>query len=106
MALISMKIPDENEISEPNEYGYGLCIRLNPGQVKALGITELPKAGSAMMITASAIANRVTEEADDDQAENEIYLELQITDMELKPSKSVSENNASAATLLYGGDSD
>ena len=106
MALISMKIPDENEISEPNEYGYGLCIRLNPGQVKALGITELPKAGSAMMITASAIANRVTEEADDDQAENEIYLELQITDMELKPSKSVSENNASAATLLYGADSD
>ena len=106
MSLISMKIADENKLSEPNEYGYGLCIRLNPGQVKALGITELPKAGSAMMITASAIANRVTEEADDDQAENEIYLELQITDMELKPTKSASEKDSSAATMLYGGDSD
>jgi hypothetical protein len=102
MALISMKIADEYEMSEPNEYGYGLCIRLNPGQVKALGITELPKAGSAMMITARAIANRVTEEADEGQAENEIYLELQITDMELKSTQSASENDSSAATLLYG----
>lgn len=103
MALVSMAIPEENEAIESNSYGYGLCIRLNPGQCEALGITTPPKAGTPMKLTARAIAKRVTEEADEGEGETEVYLELQITDMEIGDA---SRSQSESATMLYGGDAD
>lgn len=106
MALVSMKTGNEDneyaEISE-NPYGYGLCLRLNPEQCKALGIDTPPKAGTAMMLMAKSIVARSTEEADIEEEgeapETEVYLELQITDLEVR---AASDGTASAATVLYG----
>ena len=103
MALVNMAIPDEApESYEQNPYGYGLCIRLNPNQSAALGIMTPPAAGTKMSIHAIAVATRVTEEADleegSEASEKEVYLELQITDMEL--SNSSTKDNA--ASMLYG----
>jgi hypothetical protein len=97
MALVSMKQEKEmgTEI-EDNPYGYGLCIRLSPEQCTALGITTPPPAGSVMMLTARAEAKRVTEEAEEDG--NEIYLELQITDMELQ---GMQTDPLDAARVIY-----
>ena len=106
MALVNMAIADEApESYEDNPYGYGLCIRLNPNQSAALGISTPPPAGTKMMIHAMAVATRVTEEADLEEgggsAEKEVYLELQITDMQIDAPGNTSAKE-DAATMLYG----
>lgn len=98
--LVSMKIKDEGpETYEDNPYGYGLCLRLNPGQCEALGIRTPPVAGTAMTLMARAVAKRVTEEAEEGKEKNEVYLELQVTDMEVS---SASNSGPSAVSMLYG----
>ena len=99
MALINMALPDEGpEAYETSPYGYGLCVRLNPKQCEALGITAGMPAGSKMMMTAAVVATRVTEEVDAGEEEKEVYLELQITDMSLTSPSSASKS----ASMLYG----
>jgi len=102
MALVSMKMEQENELEmETNEYGYGLCIRLEPEQCAALGITTLPKAGSTITLSAKTTVKRVTEEAgepEEGDTGNEVYLELQITDMEIQNGATTNET---AASVLY-----
>ena len=98
-----MAIPDEGpEAYEENPYGYGLCIRLNPKQCEALGILNPPTAGMQMMMTAAVVATRVTQEVDAGEEEKEVYLELQITDMNL----STPSSSSKSASMLYGGDND
>jgi hypothetical protein len=100
-----MKSPpdDGNDVmSLSNKYGYGLRIRLNDDQCEALGITTPPVAGSKMNISAVAFVASATQSVEDDgdDSGNDVYLELQITDMELSTSKGVEPS-----TMLYGSGS-
>jgi hypothetical protein len=103
--MVSMKTPpdDSNEATaSSNQYGYGLRIRLNDDQCEALGITTPPAAGSKMNINAVAFVASATQSVEDDgdDAGNDVYLELQITDMELSTAKGVEPS-----TMLYGSGS-
>jgi hypothetical protein len=70
---------------EPNPYGDGLRIQLNDDQCEALGITTPPAAGTKVSISAAAFVCRATQatEQDGDDSGVDVFLELQITDMEL-----------------------
>ena len=103
MSLINMAIPDEGpEEYEPHLYGHGLCIRLNPKQCAALGITAPPEAGRVFSLKAMATATCVTQEVDLGEEDKEVYLEMQITDLEIGKASNV----ANASSMLYGPDTD
>jgi hypothetical protein len=72
---------------EPNPYGDGLRIRLNDDQCEALGITTPPAAGTKVSISAAAFVCSATQttEQDGDDSGVDVFLELQITDMEISP---------------------
>lgn len=101
MPMVSMKT-DETQVEayEANPYGYGLRIRLNDDQCEALGITTPPAAGSKLQITALAFVASATQstEQDGDDTGADVYLELQITDMELGQAE-----RPNPASVLYGG---
>jgi hypothetical protein len=103
MALINL-----SAVKDDDDYGmscgpdiYGLCISLNDAQCAALGITKPPRAGAIMGLNAVAVVRRVTEEIDQaGESDKEVYLQFQITHMELKdPPKGLN-----TAKALYGGD--
>lgn len=103
MALVSMKTDDTGcEPCSPNPYGYGLCIRLNEDQCEALGIKTPPAAGARLTVTAAAFVRSATQtvEADGDDAGPDVYLELQITDMELSAARSQSGAESLYPTML------
>ena len=86
MSLVSMKTEDSYcEPCEPNPYGYGLRIRLNDDQCEALGIKTPPAAGTKLMLSAAAFVCEATQrvESDGDDKGPDVFLELQITDMEM-----------------------
>jgi hypothetical protein len=90
MALVSMKTDGDSgccAVSEANPYGYGLRIRLNNDQCEALGIKTPPAAGNKLRIGAVAFVASATQsvEQDGDDAGADVFLELQITDMEVTP---------------------
>ena len=100
MALVSMKTDDSYcEPCEPNPYGYGLRIRLNDDQCEALGITTPPAAGTKVMVTAAAFVCEATQrvESDGEDKGPDVFLELQITDMELGAAATQTD-----ARSLYG----
>lgn len=102
MDLVSMKTDDAGGMSDacaPNPYGYGLCLRLNDDQCEALGIKAPLAAGSTVMVTARAVVTQATSrvEADGDDAGPDISLELQITDMAIKPGGARSSGEIAAA---------
>jgi hypothetical protein len=88
MALVSMK-SEEGMSPEPmkeNPYGHGLRICLNDDQCKALGIMSPLPAGKVVGLRAVAMVTRSTEEVEmeeEGEAESEVYLDLQITDLEI-----------------------
>ncbi len=104
MGMISMKLSKDSD--EVSPYGCGLCLRLNEEQVEALGLDKHPPApGSKVSLRAIATVRRVTQEADPDEAEEQgedadidVALELQITEME------VSQQGRPAASVLYGSE--
>lgn len=105
MSLKNMAVQNnDDEVMEAqnNPYGYGLCIRLNPKQCEVLGISTPPEAGTVLSIKAMATATTVTQEVDIGEDDKEVYLELQITDMEI----SNASNASKSASMLYGADSD
>lgn len=92
MAMVSMKTDDSGvDCCTPNPYGYGLRIRLNDDQCEALGITTPPTAGSKVSINAVAFVAEATQrtEEDGDDKGPDVCIELQITDMEVTPSRGV-----------------
>lgn len=100
MDLVSMKSDDSGMADcAPNPYGYGLRLSLNDDQCEALGIKTPLAAGAVVTIQARAVVTRATQsmEADNDDKGPDVSLELQITDMALKPggARSVSEMAAS-----------
>jgi hypothetical protein len=105
MTLKNMAVQNnDDEVAEMqnNPYGYGLCIRLNPKQCEVLGITTPPEAGTVLSLRAMATATAVTQEADVGEDDKEVYLELQITDLEI----GTASNAAKSASMLYGADTD
>lgn len=72
-------------LSDQDRYPYGTRLDLNKDSLDKLGIKELPAVGTTMMIEAkvTVIATRQTAREDDTTRS----LELQITDMDVKPGK-------------------
>lgn len=99
MALVNMKsIPEKlNEccmVDEP-EYPYGLRIELRNDSLAKLGITELPKVGSRMTLT--AIVEVCGTSTCESRSGEDLSLDLQITDMSLG-----TDEKKDAASILYG----
>lgn len=112
MAMIDMQL-DRKEAQEEScmtspelpKYPYGLCIYLDDETLEKLGLTQLPKVGSTMQLTAmvrvtGTRSNEIqTEKEPGESAENtSSSVDLQITAMELGSS----QNTQSTASLLYG----
>ena len=104
MALKNMAVPNvADDLAEmANPYGFGLLIRLNPEQCDILGLKSPPVAGTMMSIKAMACTTSVTQEVDAGESEKELYLELQITDLELTHASNASKS----ASMLYGDDAE
>jgi hypothetical protein len=94
--MISMKLTpaeakSETMLGEPAEsdlpkYPYGLTICLCDDELAKLGITEIPKVGSVMQLTALVEVCSVSQYENQEGADSN--LSLQITDMELAASNS------------------
>lgn len=82
---------------EPQEYPYGVSIDINEEVMEKLGMTEIPKVGAKITITAKAEVTSAR------QVEGKEYSDsgfcLQITDLELG-----SGLKKSAAQSLYGSE--
>ena len=104
MALISLKQKGDAEYAQPveNPYGYGTEIRLDGEQCEALGITSIMNAGQMVTIQAKGVVTRASEEieASDDSGGKDIYLCIQLTDIEVR--QNGEPNSAKAASMLYG----
>ena len=107
MAMTSLKY-EEDEYSTPvrEAYGYGTEIRLNGEQCEKLGISEPMRAGQKVVIQAMGFVRSATEELEssDDSGGKDVYLCIQLTDLDL--SAEGSPDARGAATMLYGGDAD
>lgn len=91
-----------------SDYPYGLRMTLHEEQLKALGFSELPKAGTAIHLEAMACVTRsATEDPDADGDVDYVCVELQLTqlgaeiDGEPEPENKVERRQKSAAKL-YG----
>lgn len=88
----------ESDPSDAPKYPYGLRICLDDDSLMKLKIQELPKVGSSMMMLAKvevcSARSYATMVGGTDNS-----IELQITDMELRP-----EGKKSAQSALYGGE--
>jgi Major coat protein-like len=101
MMLPKQKMDDKQEMGagmpmdmSEEKYPYGLCISLDEEQIKALGMTDLPKAGAGMTVLAKCTVKCVRSEEVKDGMER--HVELQITDM------GIEDANASIADRMYG----
>lgn len=95
MDMISMaRKPEEAKENDviccggDSKYPYGLQISLEEDQLKALGVSEMPKAGSELTLTVKV---KVTGCREDEKADGEIErcLSMQITDMASLQKKSM-----------------
>ena len=71
-----------------NEYPWGLRINLENDEIKKLGIDENASAGEFMIVAKAVVTNhtrRTSQKTLMSAPEFETYMELQITDMEMKP---------------------
>lgn len=114
MALIDMQL-DRKEAQEeagasPSDnlpkYPYGLCIYLDDETLEKLGLTQLPKVGTTLQLTAMVKVTGTrsheiqTEKESGEPDENtSSSVDMQITAMEL----SAGQTQQSAASMLYGG---
>ena len=98
MKLISTKIdPAEelNEISSPNEYGYGLCIELDADILEKLGLTDkLLEIGTEVNISGLGKVVRSSQSASEGSDDYQC-ISIQITDIGVEKSKTASQK-------LYG----
>lgn len=65
------------------DYPYGLCIHLDKDELDKLGIKDLPKIGTEMMIHAMVKVTRVSQSAAE-HSEEYTSVDLQITDIGLE----------------------
>jgi hypothetical protein len=65
------------------DYPYGLCLRMDKDELDKLGIKDLPKVGTKMMMMAKVKVTRVSQSAAEG-ADDETNVEYQITDIGLE----------------------
>lgn len=101
--MINMKMSKEEAQEEvaptaadAPEYPYGLTICLDEESMAKLGLTELPKVGTPMQITA-LVTVCSTSQYSTQGGEDEKNLSLQITDMEIAGAP-----RPDTASVLYG----
>lgn len=91
MKLVSMKRTDEQQHADPvccpgeqdmPDYPYGTRINLNDPELNALGLADLPPAGSPLKLAAVGIVMGVREEQVDGKLHRS--LEIQITELGLQ----------------------
>lgn len=107
MTLDKSEAQDEAGVSPClPKYPYGLCIYLDDETLEKLGLTQLPRVGSTMTLTAQVRVTGTrsnetqTEKESGEHDENtSSSVDLQITAMELSGAKATQ----SAASMLYGG---
>lgn len=89
------------ECCDDAKYPYGTQISLGPDQLAALGIKDLPKVGTVIMLQAQAkvVACRSEE---DKNGEADQSCSLQITDLGIEGSKGMSD--AQKAAVIYKGE--
>lgn len=68
------------------DYPYGLCIHLDKDELDKLGIKDLPKIGTEMMIEAKVKVTRISQSAAESADGSDEYtsVDLQITDIGLE----------------------
>lgn len=78
------------------EYPYGLCIDLNTEALERLGFDTLPAVGTVVEVVARATVQSVSSRDDGNSPSRNVS--LQITDMDVQPSRS----DADLAQRMYG----
>lgn len=99
MELKSMKVVDKENsqvLIEKSSYPYGLCIRLEGPQLEALGLSNLPAVGSALMLEAKASVVSVTSK------DGHKCVELQLTDIGLESEKEEAKEEAQEGKVVEG----
>ena len=93
--MVSMKMESEAmcEPCPPEAYPYGLRICLNDKACEALGILGPVKAGTKLSVRALTTVVMCREETEVEEPKSEIYLDLQITDMEIAAPNSMYPNS-------------
>ena len=80
MALVNLDVADDDSGSGayPSDHAVSQapCIYLTAAQVKALGITEPPRAGTRMSIQGQCIVESATESIDGDMDDPDVRLSL------------------------------
>lgn len=105
LALTPDQAKEEYDINaEQPKYPYGTSLYIDEDIMAKLGMTELPKVGSQIKISAMATVTSVSQrqEANGETCQN---VELQITDMELGAPQQT-KTDLERANMLYGGDAD
>lgn len=99
MAMVDLNIADDDTPSYEGQITQAPCLYLTAAQAKALGITEPPRAGVIMSMTAQVMVERVSESIDGDMDDPDITLTLCVTHAELGAPAASRE----AASAIYGG---
>ncbi len=97
MSMVNMKRDNDAacEPCPPEIYPYGLRICLNDNDCEKLGIVGPIRAGTQLSVRAfvTVVMCREEQPPEDSQTQNEIYLDLQITDMEIAAPNSLYPNS-------------
>lgn len=90
------------EKAEGPKYPYGLCLHLDDDALEKLGITEMPKVGDKLMLTAmvEVVGTSTNERQGGDE---ESCVDLQITDLAVGDEDEPTKGNPVKA--LYGKES-
>lgn len=110
MKLINMAMsPEEAEEDSPStlatkgaegpKYPYGLQLHLDDDALEKLGLTEMPKVGSTLMLTAK-VAVTGCGSSERQGGDEESYCDLQITDLAVGDENEPSKRDPARA--LYG----
>ena len=90
--------------NDREKYPYGLELSLDEKALSKLGVKELPKVGTKLMLEAKVVVGSVRE-SERANGRSSKHMGLQITDMELstKSDDAGDEGKESHADKLYGG---
>lgn len=95
--MVNMKRDDSAmcEPCPPEAYPYGLRICLNDDDCEKLGISGPVSAGTKLSVRALTVVVMCREEleAEEGEEKSEVYLDLQITDMEIAAPNSIYPNS-------------
>lgn len=100
MALVNLDIADDDEGQYPSGNGISQapCIYLTAAQVKALGITEPPRAGARLSLQGQCIVESATESIDGDMDDPDVCLRLVLEYAQL----GAPEGQSDPGKALYG----